>query len=56
MNEDGLAGTLYTAVHRPAEGAVEYLWPGTAWRHSFAAFEEGIRIVALPSTRLRAAA
>jgi predicted choloylglycine hydrolase len=49
-------GTLYTAVHRPTEGAVEYLWPGTAWRQSFAAFEEGTRIIALASTQLRAAA
>ena len=37
-------GTLYTAVHRPAEGAVEYLWPGASWRQSFAAFEQGERV------------
>ena len=37
-------GTLYTAVHRPAEGAVDYLWPGASWRQSFAAFEEGERV------------
>ena len=49
-------GTLYTAVHRPAEGAVEYRWPGAAWRQSFGAFEEGTRAIALPSAPLRAAA
>jgi predicted choloylglycine hydrolase len=41
-------GTLYTAVHRPADGAVEYRWPGVRWLQSFAAFEEGSRVVALP--------
>jgi predicted choloylglycine hydrolase len=49
-------GTLYTAVHRPADGAVEYLWPGAAWRQSFAAFEEGTRTIALSPAPLRAAA
>ena len=34
-------GTLYTAVYRPAEGRVEYRWPGFVWPHSFAAFSEG---------------
>jgi predicted choloylglycine hydrolase len=34
-------GTLYTAIYRPAQGEVEYLWPGYAWRQSFAAFTEG---------------
>jgi predicted choloylglycine hydrolase len=48
-------GTLYTAVHRPADGAVEYLWPGASWRQSFAAFEQGERSIALPPP-LRAAA
>jgi predicted choloylglycine hydrolase len=42
-------GTLYTAVHRPADGSVEYRWLGLRWRQSFAAFEEGTRVVALPS-------
>jgi predicted choloylglycine hydrolase len=27
-------GTLYTAVYRPAELAVEYHWPGSSWRHA----------------------
>ena len=34
-------GTLYTAVHRPYEGAVEYRWPDARMRQSFGAFEEG---------------
>jgi len=34
-------GTLYTAVHRPAEGAVEYRWPGAVMRQAFGGFEEG---------------
>ena len=49
-------GTLYTAVHRPGAGAVDYLWPGAAWRQSFDAFHEGTRTIALQSTPLRAAA
>jgi predicted choloylglycine hydrolase len=49
-------GTLYTAVHRPAVGAVEYRWPGAAWRQSFDAFEEGTRVVRLPGAGLAAAA
>jgi predicted choloylglycine hydrolase len=53
--DDGF-GTLYTAVHRPADGAVDYLWPGAAWRQSFAAFEEGTREIALRSPPLRIAA
>jgi predicted choloylglycine hydrolase len=42
-------GTLYTAVYRPVEAAVEYRWPGATWRQSCAAFEEGMRAVRLPS-------
>ena len=38
-------GTLYTAVYRPADGAVEYRWPGATWRHSFDAFHEESRAV-----------
>jgi predicted choloylglycine hydrolase len=40
-------GTLYTAVHRPADGSVEYRWPGAGWRQSFDAFEDGHRVVHL---------
>ena len=49
-------GTLYTAVHRPADGAVEYRWPLAAWRQSFAAFDEGARTIAVSPAPLRAAA
>jgi hypothetical protein len=28
-------GTLYTAVYRPALGAVDYVWPGSTWRRHF---------------------
>lgn len=41
-------GTLYTAVYRPASGAVEYHWPReTPWAFSFAEFAEGSRVVDL---------
>jgi predicted choloylglycine hydrolase len=40
----GHFGTLYTAVLRPTEGAVEYRWPGFTWRHSFDAFEPGSHV------------
>src|SRR6185503_5014127 len=38
-------GTLYTAVYRPGDGAVEYRWPGATWRHAFDAFHEESRAV-----------
>ena len=44
-------GTLYTAVHRPAEGAVEYRWPGARLRQAFGAFEEGSLEIRLPASR-----
>jgi predicted choloylglycine hydrolase len=40
-------GTLYTAVYRPAEGVVDFRWPGSTWRQSFAAFVEGEHTVPL---------
>jgi predicted choloylglycine hydrolase len=40
-------GTLYTAAYRPAEGQVEYLWPGSSWKHSFEFFAAGVRGVEL---------
>ena len=49
-------GTLYTAVHRPADGGVDYLWPDLRWRQSFDSFEEGTRVVALARPLPRAAA
>ncbi len=33
--------TLYTAVYRPAEGRVDYIWPGKRWCQSFADFRVG---------------
>jgi len=38
-------GTLYTAVYVPRTGAVEYRWPGTAWRLSVDAFIERSHVV-----------
>lgn len=32
--------TAYSAVYRPAERRVDYLWPGKVWGQSFARFEE----------------
>ena len=48
--DDGF-GTLYTAVYRPDSAAVEYRWPGSTWRQSCAAFEEGMRAIRLPSSK-----
>lgn len=33
--------TAYTAIYRPAQGAVDYLWPGKIWRQSFDVFQPG---------------
>lgn len=33
--------TAYTAVYRPVEGRVDYLWPGRCWTQSFDNFDEG---------------
>lgn len=33
--------TVYTAVYRPAEATVDYIWPGKVVRQSFQRFEEG---------------
>ena len=33
--------TAYTAIYRPAESTVDYLWPGKRWRQSFDAFQPG---------------
>lgn len=41
-------GTLYTAVYRPFDKEVDYLWPNGSWRQSFSAFEEGTRVVRFP--------
>jgi len=44
---EGGFGTLYTAVHRPAEGTVEYRWPAVTWLQGLERFEEGSRAVTL---------
>jgi predicted choloylglycine hydrolase len=36
-------GTIYTAAYFPAEGRVEYRWPGTVWEQSFERFEQSGR-------------
>ncbi len=33
--------TAYTAVYRPEQGQVDYLWPGQCWTQSFERFDEG---------------
>ena len=33
--------TAYTAVYRPGEGRVDYVWPGRCWTQSFEQFDEG---------------
>lgn len=43
-------GTLYTAVYRPQSGSVSYLWPNAEWLQSFAAFEEGSKVIRFPYT------
>lgn len=40
-------GTLYTAVYRPAELAIEYRWPGSSWKHSIGSFASGRHEVVL---------
>jgi predicted choloylglycine hydrolase len=40
-------GTLYTAVYRPAELAIEYRWPGSSWKHSIGSFADGRHEVVL---------
>lgn len=33
--------TVYTAVYRPAEGRVDYVWPGKTWPQAIGAFAPG---------------
>jgi predicted choloylglycine hydrolase len=33
--------TVYTAVYRPSEGGVDYLWPGRTWSQRVGRFESG---------------
>ncbi|WP_018856224.1 hypothetical protein [Rhizobium sp. 42MFCr.1] len=39
-SRSGSFPTLYTAVYRPVEGRVDYIWPGKHWSQSFEDFEE----------------
>jgi predicted choloylglycine hydrolase len=41
-------GTIYTAAYHPAEGRVQYRWPGTTWEQSLNRFTPGSRSVVLP--------
>jgi predicted choloylglycine hydrolase len=34
-------GTLYTAVYRPTDLAIEYRWRGSSWKHSIGSFASG---------------
>lgn len=40
-SRSGSHPTLYTAIYRPAEGRVDYAWPGKRWSHGFDDFQEG---------------
>ena len=33
--------TAYTAIYRPTQRAVDYVWPGKRWRQSLDAFAPG---------------
>ena len=33
--------TAYTAVYRPAEGQVDYIWPGKIWHQRIGQFNPG---------------
>jgi len=44
-------GTIYTAAYHPAEGRVQYLWPGYTWEQSLDRFAPGSRTVTLPSSK-----
>jgi predicted choloylglycine hydrolase len=43
-------GTLYTAAYHPAEGRVEYRWPGFTWEQSFDRFIPGSQTVQLKTS------
>ena len=40
-------GTLYTAIYRPADLAIEYRWPGSSWKHTIGSFATGQHEVVL---------
>jgi len=41
-------GTLYTAVYRPASGAMALHWPGAVWPHRLDSFEDGCQRILTP--------
>jgi predicted choloylglycine hydrolase len=43
-------GTIYTAAYHPAQGRVEYRWPGTVWEQSFDGFVPGSRTTRVSSS------
>jgi predicted choloylglycine hydrolase len=45
-------GTLYTAAYRPAEGWVDYRWPGFSWQQGFSSFQEGEHVEMLPGAEI----
>jgi predicted choloylglycine hydrolase len=44
-------GTIYTAAYFPAEGRVEYRWPGVVWEQSFDRFERSSHTQAFVEAR-----
>ena len=48
--------TVYSALYRAGEGAVDYFWPGRHWPQSFAGFSEGSYTHRYAPTALSAAA
>jgi predicted choloylglycine hydrolase len=44
-------GTIYTAAYYPAEGRVEYRWPGVVWEQSFDRFEQSSHTQAFADQR-----
>jgi predicted choloylglycine hydrolase len=47
-------GTLYTAAYFPAEGRVEYRWPGHSWPQSFERFVETAHVETYADSALAA--
>jgi len=41
LSRSAVSTTAYTAIYRPVQGRVDYLWPGETRTQSFAAFHEG---------------
>ncbi len=41
LSRRAASATVYTAVYRPAEGRVDYVWPGETWSQAIGAFVPG---------------